>query len=184
MHRYSLPRTSAVLALGVLVAMGGSASAQGTAIERYPYWGSAPSSYGAPAVPAPSIGGPTSSYSGTAFGSSSYRSGSLLGSGAAGPHYSPAILAEIASLLPGSNYNPYHDAAQIWLRVPADAEVWFDGKKTRQSGTLRHYFSPPLTPGKTYSYDVRVRWTKDGRSAEEKRHLRVQANQQVRVELP
>jgi uncharacterized protein (TIGR03000 family) len=56
--------------------------------------------------------------------------------------------------------------AQIRLRVPADAEVWFDGQKTTQTSEYRDYYSPPLTPGKGYTCQVRVRWVEVGKPVE------------------
>jgi uncharacterized protein (TIGR03000 family) len=44
----------------------------------------------------------------------------------------------------------------ITMTVPANAEVWFDGTKTVQTGENRRFFSPPITAGRKYSYEVRV----------------------------
>jgi uncharacterized protein (TIGR03000 family) len=69
--------------------------------------------------------------------------------------------------------------ARITLNVPVDAEVWFDGVKTRQAGPTREFVSPPLTPGQSYTYRVRARWTENGRPVEQERDIRVRANQQT-----
>jgi uncharacterized protein (TIGR03000 family) len=69
------------------------------------------------------------------------------------------------------------------LRVPADAEVWFDGEPTKQTGTLRHFTSPPLTPGKRFVYEIRARWTRDGKPAEETRRLHVHANEWLNLDF-
>jgi uncharacterized protein (TIGR03000 family) len=50
-------------------------------------------------------------------------------------------------------------AAMIQLTVPANAEVWLDGHKTHQAGAGRSFITPPIQPGKSFSYDFRVRWT-------------------------
>ena len=50
-------------------------------------------------------------------------------------------------------------AASVQVRVPANAEIWFDNLKTSQTGTLRTFASPPLETGKTFIYAVHVRWT-------------------------
>jgi uncharacterized protein (TIGR03000 family) len=87
-------------------------------------------------------------------------------------------------LLPGGSYTPAADnRAHISLRVPADAQVWFDGKATTQAGTVREFDSPPLTPGKGFVYEVRVRWMKDGKPIEEKRRIKVQARDWLRFDL-
>jgi uncharacterized protein (TIGR03000 family) len=72
----------------------------------------------------------------------------------------------------------------VEVRVPADAEVWFDGAKTQQTGPTRTFVSPPLTPGTDYSYTVRVRWNDAGRAKEEAREVEVHAGDRIRVEFP
>jgi uncharacterized protein (TIGR03000 family) len=69
--------------------------------------------------------------------------------------------------------------AQITLRVPADARVWFDGEPTRQSGTTRAFVSPTLAPGRAYVYMVRVRWEEDGDVVEKTRRLKIRAGEAV-----
>ena len=49
--------------------------------------------------------------------------------------------------------------ASIQVRVPANAEIWFEDGKTKQTGALRNFVSPPLETGKTFHYDIRARWT-------------------------
>lgn len=46
----------------------------------------------------------------------------------------------------------------IEVRVPADAVVHFDGRPTGQGGAVRHFSTPPLTPGQAYEYDVSAAW--------------------------
>ncbi|HTU21922.1 MAG TPA: TIGR03000 domain-containing protein [Gemmataceae bacterium] len=75
------------------------------------------------------------------------------------------------------------NVAEVVLIVPEDAEVWFDGKKTRQTGSHRTFWSPVLTPGKTYSYKVKARWLENGRSVEQTRTIDVSANCISRVDF-
>ncbi len=83
--------------------------------------------------------------------------------------------------LPPLVYIPRPDyRAQVWLRVPPAAQVWFNDARTSQVGEIRHYTSPPLTPGKTYSYKVRVRWMDGGKPVEKERRIEVQARGQTR----
>ena len=46
--------------------------------------------------------------------------------------------------------------ATISIEVLPDAELWFDGNKTQQTGATRNFQSPPLDGGKTYHYVVRA----------------------------
>jgi uncharacterized protein (TIGR03000 family) len=68
-----------------------------------------------------------------------------------------------------------NDTVLITLRVPGSAEVWFDGSKTSQTGRLRSFVSPPLQPGRNYSYEIRARWMEAGRPVEETRKINVRA---------
>ncbi|GIW55561.1 MAG: hypothetical protein KatS3mg082_1965 [Nitrospiraceae bacterium] len=49
--------------------------------------------------------------------------------------------------------------ATIRLTVdPPDGEVWLDEHKVQSRGLLRVLVSPPLAPGRRYSYRVKARW--------------------------
>jgi uncharacterized protein (TIGR03000 family) len=61
---------------------------------------------------------------------------------------------------------PPPGSAELRLRVPADAVVWFDGDPTAPGGEQRRFLTPALEPGKQYAYDVRVRWTEGGKPVE------------------
>lgn len=52
---------------------------------------------------------------------------------------------------------------QLMAHVPEDAEVWIEDDPTTSTGVERTYKSPPLTPGKEYTYSIRVAWPEDGR---------------------
>jgi uncharacterized protein (TIGR03000 family) len=61
--------------------------------------------------------------------------------------------------------------ALIRLRVPANAEVTFDGDKTSQTGALRSFMTPELERGNEYSYEIRARWMNDGKPVEQTRKV-------------
>jgi uncharacterized protein (TIGR03000 family) len=75
------------------------------------------------------------------------------------------------------------DTATIILTVPADAEVYFDGAETTQTGTERVYGTPPLGKGTTYSYSIRAVWTEQGRPVERTRRVSFRAGAQVRADF-
>ncbi len=60
-------------------------------------------------------------------------------------------------------YTEAPDAALVVAHLPEDARIWFQGQPTKQGGTFRQFISPPLTPGKSYTYTVRVEWPEEGR---------------------
>ena len=175
MNRWTIPFALALAAsaLGINTAL-----AQPPGVQ-YPYGDSAPSGF-PPAglnVPLPGPAGyPRDAFrpSGSAFGNAG-----LGGLGGAGAYSYLNGVRLPAGTLPA----PADNRASVWLAVPADAEVWFDGDKTKQTGDLRHFESPPLAPGRSYTYAVRVRWTKDGKPVEEERQISVRAGASSRLDF-
>jgi uncharacterized protein (TIGR03000 family) len=65
--------------------------------------------------------------------------------------------------------SPLHEAASekgeahIMAHLPATARLTLGDEPTLQEGTMRYFSSPPLTPGKKYTYTARVVWFEDGK---------------------
>src|SRR5262249_31985887 len=74
--------------------------------------------------------------------------------------------------------------AHIIVRVPANAELWFNGSKTTSTGIVREFHSPPLTPGTRYSYEVRVRWQEHGHAVNQTQEVEVGAGSKIQVTFP
>jgi uncharacterized protein (TIGR03000 family) len=75
------------------------------------------------------------------------------------------------------NPPPPDNAAHLQLRVPENAEVFLDGAATTQTGAVREFVSPPLTPGKRYTYVITVRSTDaTGKVVNDRRPIHVRAN--------
>jgi uncharacterized protein (TIGR03000 family) len=74
--------------------------------------------------------------------------------------------------------------AHITLKVPADAEVFFDGHKTSATGTVRQFDSPPLEPGYRYTYQLRARWRQNGRTVTRDQEVSVTRAARVTVAFP
>jgi uncharacterized protein (TIGR03000 family) len=76
------------------------------------------------------------------------------------------------------------NTASIRVTVPADAKVWFDDRKTTQTGSERLFESPPLAPGSDYSYDIKVQWRdRDGKEMTQTRRVHVSANASISVDF-
>jgi uncharacterized protein (TIGR03000 family) len=73
--------------------------------------------------------------------------------------------------------------AVIELLVPADAEVFFFGQQTDQRGTVRHFATPPLEPGKTYFYDIGARWRDNGQEVFRTRAVMVNAGARPSIDF-
>jgi uncharacterized protein (TIGR03000 family) len=78
---------------------------------------------------------------------------------------------------------PREGTVHVTVRVPADAEVWIEGVKTRQTGPVREFVSPPLTVGEEFLYEIRARWTGPEGPGEETRNLAVRAGDRLSVEF-
>ncbi|GIW79783.1 MAG: hypothetical protein KatS3mg105_1590 [Gemmatales bacterium] len=76
------------------------------------------------------------------------------------------------------------NAVLITVRVPDDAKIWFSGQPTQQSGSIRKFVSPPLEPGKTYSYEVKASWNENGKTVEKTKTIPVRAGEHLTVEFP
>jgi uncharacterized protein (TIGR03000 family) len=74
--------------------------------------------------------------------------------------------------------------AHITVQVPvADAQVWFNGTKMKQTGTTREFATPPLSPGREYTYKVRTRWSEGGQWYEEAKKVKVRGGGQAVVNV-
>jgi uncharacterized protein (TIGR03000 family) len=70
------------------------------------------------------------------------------------------------------------------VKVPADAEVWFDGDKTAQTGPGRVFRSPSLQPGISYLYLVRAKWKDGGGEIEQVQTITVHSGERINVSFP
>jgi uncharacterized protein (TIGR03000 family) len=78
---------------------------------------------------------------------------------------------------------PTDKAAHLQLIVPENAEVLVDGGKTRKTGAVRDFVSPPLSPGKKVVYTITVRSTgPDGKTTDDIHTVRVGPNDRFRID--
>jgi uncharacterized protein (TIGR03000 family) len=75
------------------------------------------------------------------------------------------------------------NAVLIDVKVPANAELWFDDAKTSQTGSMRQFASPPLDSEHNYSYEIRARWTENGRTVERTKNITVRPGQHLAVDM-
>lgn len=75
------------------------------------------------------------------------------------------------------------EVAYVVVKVPADAELWFDGKKTKATGTFRTFVTPKLETGRRYTYEVRARWREGDQEITRTRTARVEAGGEDEVDF-
>ena len=90
------------------------------------------------------------------------------GTYAAPSHYGMRYPGYNAISRPELRAAPADTRAFIQVRVPAAAEIWFDGEKTSQTGSVRDFVSPALQTGRSFTYEIRARWTDEGGKVIEK----------------
>jgi uncharacterized protein (TIGR03000 family) len=74
-------------------------------------------------------------------------------------------------------------SATLDVRLPAGATLYIQGYKTKQTGSDRHFVTPPLAEGQTYRYTLKAIWSEDGRSKEVERQVVVHGGEQALIRL-
>jgi uncharacterized protein (TIGR03000 family) len=97
-------------------------------------------------------------------------------------YYSPPDVTVVNPSAP-TPAAPATDAALVEVRVPPDAQVWFDGNPTTQTGEVRTYASPALPRDRAFHYDIRARWTDGGKVVDQTRSVEVRAGQRTTVDF-
>jgi uncharacterized protein (TIGR03000 family) len=75
------------------------------------------------------------------------------------------------------------DRVKLIAHVSEHAQVWIMDERTKSTGMVREYISPPLTPGIDYTYQVRVRWVEEGKWVEQPLEVRVRAGESHCLEV-
>jgi uncharacterized protein (TIGR03000 family) len=73
--------------------------------------------------------------------------------------------------------------ATIVVTLPADARLTVDGRATTSTSGLRTFVTPPLRPGKKYSYTFKAELVRQGQTITVARKVPVRAGRQTAVSL-
>jgi len=73
--------------------------------------------------------------------------------------------------------------AVIVVKLPADAELFFDDFKCKTSGAVREFETPPLAAGKRFGYRVRAVWSDKGKEVARETQTWVRAGETVEVDV-
>lgn len=74
-------------------------------------------------------------------------------------------------------------AAQIIVKLPAEAELLFDGAPTAETGSYRRFVTPPLPKGQPLSYTLHVRWRIKGAELTRSQEVVVASGASVTVDF-
>jgi uncharacterized protein (TIGR03000 family) len=75
------------------------------------------------------------------------------------------------------------EPAVLVVRLPAGATLTVGDNATRQTGAERTFTSPPLTPGKTYTYELKATWQDNGKTKTVTRQAEVAAGKRTVIDL-
>ena len=94
----------------------------------------------------------------------------------------PSVQQDYSQRQSGYYAPPTQDnSAMIRVFVPPDAKVWIGGEATTKTGEDRTFASPVLTPGKSYTYQIKATWMQDGKPVEQTQKIKVLANETSNV---
>jgi uncharacterized protein (TIGR03000 family) len=171
MYRFFTWRNLAALALlGLLAAPQIAAAQQGWPING-DNWSSRGSSGGYSSYPG--------SYRGSYYSPGYYYPTPTPASNTQGINYQSRYYTPQAETAGGARDR----TAQINVSAPADAEIWFNDAKTTQKGNERLFVSPPLTAKENYYYEMKIKWTKDGKVVEQNRRVTVHAGDVINLDF-
>jgi uncharacterized protein (TIGR03000 family) len=101
----------------------------------------------------------------------------------------PVVAGNGAMVAPGTTQSFYYggnagnqaNEATIIVNLPEGASLTVDGQATQSRSSRRVFQSPPLEPGKTYTYTLRAELNQDGHFVQEKKTVDVRAGQPAEV---
>jgi uncharacterized protein (TIGR03000 family) len=70
---------------------------------------------------------------------------------------------------------------RLTVQAPPDARVAVEGVPTAGSGAVRRFRSPPLEPGREYTYSLTAEWSENGRPVTRTQQVTVRVGQQALV---
>jgi uncharacterized protein (TIGR03000 family) len=70
------------------------------------------------------------------------------------------------------------------VTVPEGAQIRVDNTPTTSTGAVRQFDSPPLTPGRHYTYSVHARGDDNGHKVDQSQSVEFAAGDRVYVRFP
>src|SRR5262249_27550998 len=72
---------------------------------------------------------------------------------------------------------------RLKVTVPDKAEIEIEGAKTKQTGPVRRFISPPVEVGKNYVYAIKVTWMQDGKPMMVERTVKVRPGEETEADF-
>ena len=123
-------------------------------------------------------------YYGGLYWGGAYDSAYYVGPSTESYVYTAPATADYQAYYPPEETPTDPTTASLTVRVPAEAEIWFDDRKTTQTGMGREFVTPPLSPDRSYSYMIRARWTAaNGKVFDQAHKISFRAGQAILVDF-
>ncbi|MEN1678174.1 MAG: TIGR03000 domain-containing protein [Planctomycetota bacterium] len=143
----------------------GSYGSHGSAGATVTYYHSSAGSHGSHGASYNSTGS-AGSYGGAVYGHTTVHSGHVIASTNA------TTTTRVVAAKPVTGKA---DSGMLSVRVPTDAVVFVNGKKTTSTGSQRQYVSHGLQSGESYTYDVRVEVLRNGEKVSDSKSVKLVA---------
>jgi uncharacterized protein (TIGR03000 family) len=97
------------------------------------------------------------------------------------PPYAPTT-GIVPSSYESTAPNRGENTVLLHLFVPTpDTRLWIQDQQMQQTGTERLFYSPPLEPGKTYTYTIKATWRDGDREVNRTQEVTVKAGEEKTV---
>jgi uncharacterized protein (TIGR03000 family) len=73
--------------------------------------------------------------------------------------------------------------AKVIVRLPAQAELFIDGQRSRLTAPTRTVITPALEPGQDYFYLLRAETVRDGQRVSQTKRVLLRAGRETRVDF-
>jgi uncharacterized protein (TIGR03000 family) len=71
----------------------------------------------------------------------------------------------------------------VVVRLPAAAQLEIDGVRTRQTGEVRRFVSPPLPAGQNFTYVFKATWKDGDRDVVQEKKVEVRGGTEISVQF-
>ena len=100
-------------------------------------------------------------------------------------HQTPTALTPIDKVKPvpppATKVQANSEAAEIVVRVPDKTRLFIEDRPTHLQGTVRHFVTARLQPGRAYTYSIRAELDLGGRALKQTKRVSVKAGETVTV---
>src|SRR4051812_3720305 len=92
------------------------------------------------------------------------------------------LLLALAGPVPAQSDLNAPQRAHVTVQLPADAKLYVEGVLCPKTGATRSFDSPPIQPGRSYSYELRAEIERDGKTVADTKTIKVRPGQTTELD--